>query len=65
MKTSQELHFSTDSKKNITLIHAENGVGKTALLNAIKWCFFEETTENFRDNKKLLNHVADDEGKHF
>ena len=31
----QELHFSTDSKKNITLIHAENGVGKTALLNAI------------------------------
>lgn len=44
---------------------AENGVGKTALLNAIKWCFFEETTENFRDNKKLLNHEADDEGNHF
>ncbi len=31
----QTINFSTDPVKNITLIHAENGVGKTAFLNAI------------------------------
>src|SRR5699024_8101040 len=47
---------------NITLIHAENGVGKTALLNAIKWCFFEETTLNFSQKDNLLNNYAHDDG---
>ena len=28
----QTIHFSTNEDKNVTLIHAENGVGKTALL---------------------------------
>lgn len=54
----QEIKFSTNNDKNITLIHAENGVGKTALLNAIKWCLFGETTENFKDPKLLLNFSA-------
>ena len=57
----QEIKFSTDKDKNITLIHAENGVGKTALLNAIKWCLFGETTDNFKDPKILLNHSANEE----
>ncbi len=54
----QEINFSTDKDKNITLIHAENGVGKTALLNAIKWCLFGETTPNFKDPDILLNLSA-------
>ena len=58
----QKIIFSTDYKKNITLIHAENGVGKTALLNAIKWGLFGETTKNFKDNKILLNNIARSEG---
>ena len=58
----QSIEFSTDAKKNITLIHAENGVGKTALLNAIKWCFFEETTLNFSQKDNLLNNYAHDDG---
>lgn len=58
----QTIKFSTDKEKNVTLIHAENGVGKTALLNAIRWCFFGETTQNFKDSKVLLNHTANDEG---
>ena len=58
----QEINFSTDPVKNITLIHAENGVGKTALLNAIKWGLFGETTKNFKDNKILLNHIARSNG---
>ena len=28
-----EIEFSTDAIKNITLIHGENGLGKTTLLN--------------------------------
>ena len=58
-----KINLSTDAEKNITLIHAENGVGKTALLNAILWCFFEKTTENFQRPKELLNHVAKDSGE--
>lgn len=56
----QKIEFSTDKEKNITLIHAENGVGKTALLNAIKWCLFEQTTHNFSQKENLINHYAKD-----
>lgn len=59
----QVLHLSTDENKNVTLIHAENGVGKTALLNAILWCFFKTTTSNFKDPRNLLNNAAKAEGK--
>ena len=59
----QVLHLSTNENKNVTLIHAENGVGKTALLNAILWCFFKTTTSNFKDPKNLLNNAAKAEGK--
>ncbi|WP_158247318.1 AAA family ATPase [Geothermobacter hydrogeniphilus] len=34
------LEFSTDEVKGITVIHGENGSGKTSLLNAFKWCFY-------------------------
>ncbi|WP_049237802.1 AAA family ATPase [Moraxella canis] len=61
----QKIKFSTDPIKNITLIHAENGVGKTALLNAIKWCLFEETTTNFANKHKIINHEAESEGEYF
>lgn len=54
----QKIEFSIDDKKNITLIHAENGSGKTAILNSILWCFFEIFTENFKDKKSLINQVA-------
>jgi DNA repair exonuclease SbcCD ATPase subunit len=33
----QTITFATDSTKNVTLFHAENGVGKTTLLT---WMFF-------------------------
>jgi DNA sulfur modification protein DndD len=58
-----EIEFATDPKKNITIIHGENGVGKTALLNAILWTFFEKNTKGFKHEKVLLNHVAKKEGK--
>ncbi len=36
----QEILFSTLDDKNVTLVHAENGFGKTALLNALLWGFY-------------------------
>lgn len=59
----QTIHFSTNEDKNVTLIHAENGVGKTALLNAILWCFFKTFTPNFKDPRSLINNAAKAEGK--
>lgn len=58
----QKVEFSTDREKNITLIHAENGTGKTAFLNAILWCFYEVTTQNFKDPNNIVNKVAKAEG---
>lgn len=59
----QSITFSTNKTKNITLIHAENGTGKTAFLNAILWCFYEISTRNFKDPKVLLNKIAKSENK--
>lgn len=36
----QEIVFSDIKDRNVTLIHAENGFGKTALLNALLWGFY-------------------------
>lgn len=60
---SQEIEFSTDPNKNVTLIHGENNGGKTALLNALRWCLYEETTDNLLDATNLLNKHALAEGK--
>lgn len=60
---TQKVRFSTDVNKNVTLIHAENGTGKTAFLNAILWCFFEQVTENFPAPSKLINKIAKSEGQ--
>jgi DNA sulfur modification protein DndD len=61
----QELVFATDPKKNVTLIHAENGYGKTTLLNAILWAFFNRTTAKFEQPEKILNFEAESEGLTF
>lgn len=54
----QVIDFSADPLKNVTLIHGENNGGKTALLNALRWCLYEETTENLLDSHDLLNKHA-------
>ena len=49
-----EIEFSTDPQKNITLIHGENGVGKTTILNSILWCLYEKLTHDFEQQKELI-----------
>jgi DNA sulfur modification protein DndD len=55
-----EIWISTDPDKNVTLIRAENGVGKTSLLAAINWCFFGilPSESEFENPKKLVNEFA-------
>ncbi len=55
---AQTLVFSCDAKRNVTLVHAENGVGKTTLLNAIRWCFYGEVTNRFEAKDQILNFEA-------
>ena len=52
------IRFSMDPIKNVTVIYAENGVGKTTLLNALLWCFYGETTPRFEKQEDILNHDA-------
>jgi DNA sulfur modification protein DndD len=56
----QTIEFATDPIKNVTLFHAENGVGKTTLLNAILWCFFGSAgvTEKFEKSDDILSYQA-------
>jgi DNA sulfur modification protein DndD len=54
----QNIEFSTDQSKNVTLIHAENGVGKTTLLNAMLWCFYGSTTAKFERKADLVHYDA-------
>ena len=60
-KTS--ISFSEDPKKNVTIIYAENGVGKTTLLNALLWCFYGETTARFEKRDEILNNDAKKAGR--
>lgn len=54
----QTIEFAADKNKSVTLIHGENNGGKTALLNALRWCLYEETTDNLLDPLSLLNKQA-------
>ncbi len=53
----QELVFATDEEQNITLVHAENGFGKTALLNALLWGFYghKGLSEDFPKKESIIN----------
>ena len=55
-----ELWFATDPKKNVTLIRAENGVGKTSLLAALNWCFFNilPSEAEFENPNQLTNEQS-------
>lgn len=56
----EELYFSTDKKKNVTFVMANNYTGKTTLANAFTWCLFGKT--NFANgillNRKIQNNLS-------
>lgn len=58
----QEIDFSVSENQNVTLVHAENGFGKTSILNAVLWCLFNQTTPKFEQPNDIVNYEAADEG---
>lgn len=52
-KGEQEVTFSTDEQKNLTVILGDNTAGKTTLIQAFKWGLYGNT--NFKTGEKLLN----------
>ena len=48
----QEITFSTDKNKNVTVVMGDNGAGKSTLENAFVWGLYG--IHNFKD-KNLLN----------
>ena len=59
---NQEIEFGINEDDYLTIVHAQNGSGKTNLLNAILWTFYEITTGKFNDPHKILNETARLEG---
>ena len=56
------IRLSAAPEKNVTIIYAENGVGKTTLLNALIWCFYGETTARFELREAIINYDAQKNG---
>lgn len=54
----QELTFSTDPQKNVTLIYGSNGAGKTTLLNAFTWGLYGDTTPGLAESDWLISNLA-------
>ena len=50
----EQLIFSRNSEQNVTLIMADNQVGKTAILRGILWCMFNSTN----DTSKYGSHLS-------
>ncbi|MDF7798521.1 AAA family ATPase [Pontiellaceae bacterium B1224] len=51
------IRFATDNQ-NVTVIHAENGAGKTALLNAFTWLLYDSHTKGFGSPEEKVNKRA-------
>lgn len=52
----QTIEFSKSTKRNVTVIHGENGSGKTALLNAFLWCLYGDL--NLPKSDEIINEYA-------
>lgn len=60
---TQELKFAPAGSNGVTVIHGENGAGKTNLLNAIFWCLTGSFTPRLSNPELLINKAAYAEDK--
>lgn len=60
---TQTIDFASVGPKAVTIIHGENGAGKTNLLNAIFWCLTNAFTPRLSNPELLFNKTARDEDK--
>jgi DNA sulfur modification protein DndD len=59
-KGRQELVFSDLRERNVTIVHAENGFGKTTLLNSILWVLYGRNglSEDFEKPDLLIHETS-------
>ncbi|MGI6554467.1 MAG: AAA family ATPase [Bacillota bacterium] len=57
----QTVYFSKSKEKNVTVIHGENGSGKTAFLNMFNWCFYGKVS--LPNPEILINERSEGEAK--
>ncbi|URD53065.1 AAA family ATPase [Chroococcidiopsis sp. CCNUC1] len=53
-----EIILATGSEQNTTIIHGNNGAGKTSLLNAFTWVLYERFSAAFASVEQLVNKRA-------
>jgi DNA sulfur modification protein DndD len=53
-----EITFATKEGKNTTVIHGNNGAGKTAILNAFTWVLYEKFTLGLAAQDEIVNKRA-------
>jgi DNA sulfur modification protein DndD len=53
-----EIRLATDKDRNTTIIHGNNGAGKTTILNAFTWVLYEKFTAAFAQSHQLVNKRA-------
>lgn len=56
----QEIIFSTNEKKNVTVLRGENGAGKTTLLNAFYWVMYGDVLKPLTIENMLNYRVAEE-----
>ncbi|MFZ3171657.1 MAG: AAA family ATPase [Carboxydocellales bacterium] len=58
---NRTIYFSKSKDKNVTVIHGENGSGKTAFLNTFNWCFYGKV--NLPNPEVIINERAEAEAQ--
>ena len=53
-----EIQLATDTERNTTIVHGNNGAGKTTILNAFTWVLYEKFTAAFAEPQQLVNKRA-------
>jgi DNA sulfur modification protein DndD len=53
-----EIRLATDAERNTTIVHGNNGAGKTTILNAFTWVLYEKFTAAFAEPQQLVNKRA-------
>lgn len=53
-----EIVLARSDDRNITVMHGNNGTGKTSLLNGFTWVLYEKFTAAFGDPEQLVNRQA-------
>lgn len=54
---TQNIIFSTDNEKNVTILIGENTAGKTAFIRAFEWCLYKKI--DFEDEILLNSEIVD------